>query len=351
VRLVGWFEVHGRDLPWREEPRDPYRVLVSEIMLQQTQVDRVVPRYRRFLARFPDVIALASATVEAVLEEWSGLGYYRRARNLHAAARVIVDAGGRLPATAVELRRLPGVGEYTAAAVASLAFGEPVPVLDGNVLRVGARFLALDVPARSARGRRLVAGWVGELMKDAPPGRVNEALMELGATVCTFSTPACSRCPLAGECRGRTSGNPERWPERRRVREPERVTWTAAMVFDGSGRLLLRRIDGGPILRGLWLPPLARLDPGDDPVRLAACLLEGKVVVEEGVRAVPVRHAIAHRRIEVHPILFPSPAEAQPPDHCWVDPGAPGVPTSSLLGKLVDAAAAVCGPRFVAGID
>ena len=351
-RLLAWFSARARTLPWRETPRDPYRVLVSEVMLQQTQVDRVVPRYRAFLERFPDVEALAAAPEEAVLEAWSGLGYYRRARNLHAAARAVAAAGGRFPARAAALRALPGVGEYTAAAVASLAFGEAVPVLDGNVLRVGSRFLALDVPARGAPGRRRIAAWVGTLMAGRPPGRINEALMELGATVCARTAPACGECPLAAACGGRASGDPGRWPEPRRTRRPERIAWIAALAFDPAGRLLLRRIDEGPILRGLWLPPLGTVREDADPAAEAAALLAGIVPVGPGQAAAPVRHAIAHRRLEVRPVVFGAgPDGALGGAWRWADPGRPGVPTSSLLRKVLGAAAAVPVPPFGSGVD
>ncbi len=334
--LLRWFEANRRALPWREEPRDPYRVLVSEVMLQQTQVDRVVPRFRRFIERFPDTGALAAAPEESVLEAWSGLGYYGRARRLHAAARAIEAGGGRFPRTADALKRLPGIGEYTAAAVASLAFGEPVPVLDGNVLRVGARVLALDVLARSAAGRRRIAEWVRSLMEDGPPGAVNEALMELGATVCSRTSPQCAACPLRARCAGFASGRPEGWPEARKVREPEQVRWAAVMVHDPAGRILLRRIEEGSILRGLWLPPIVAIGAPEETLS-AARSLAAVLGFDGGRTAPPVRHTIAHRRITVYPVLFDGPAAGLPPGHRWADPENPGLPTSSLLSKLVRA--------------
>src|SRR5688572_31827881 len=189
--LLGFYDAHRRALPWREDPR-PYRVWISEVMLQQTRVDAVVPYYRAWMERFPDVRALAAAPLDDVLKSWEGLGYYARARNLHRAALVVRDRmGGELPARASALRELPGFGEYTAGAVASIAFGEAVPAVDGNVRRVLARLY--DEPEPTARWLRERAA---ALVDPARPGDFNQALMELGATVCRPRSPDCARCPL-----------------------------------------------------------------------------------------------------------------------------------------------------------
>src|SRR5438045_2904526 len=193
-RLLSWFATARRDLPWRKEPRDPYRVWVSEVMLQQTRVEVVIPYYHRFLRRFPTLASLAAAPLDEVLALWSGLGYYARARNLHRAAQA---CGGRLPETADGLRALPGFGPYTAAAVASLAFGEDVALVDGNVARVLSRLFAIREDAR-ARAWEIAA----RLLPRGRAGAFNEALMELGATVCTPRTPDCPRCPLQRMCAG-----------------------------------------------------------------------------------------------------------------------------------------------------
>jgi len=258
--LVDWYRTCARDLPWRSEPRDPYLVLVSEIMLQQTQVDRVAPRFASFVERFPTFADLAAATEDEVLTAWSGLGYYRRGRNLHRLAREVAAGAGCLPRMASDLERLPGIGPYTAAAVASLAFGEAVPVLDGNVMRVGARVLAMETDPRSAAGRRRLETWVVGLMEGAPPGQVNEALMELGAVVCRPVDPDCAVCPFADRCGAKAEGRPEAYPPPRRRRAQVALRWVAACCVDREGAWLLRRIDEGPILRGLWLPPLAELE-------------------------------------------------------------------------------------------
>ncbi len=334
--LLTWFRASARDLPWRGSPRNPYLVLVSEFMLQQTQVDRVVPRFVEFVDRFPDFNRLAAATEEEVLTAWSGLGYYRRARMLHRLAREVLSSGGQLPGTAAELEQLPGVGPYTAAAVASLAFGEAAPVLDGNVMRVGARALAMTDDPRSAAGRRRLQKWISDVMEGNPPGQVNEALMELGATICTLLDPQCESCPCAEVCRAKAEGRPEAYPPPRRRRETVSLRWVASCAVDVECRWLLRRVDDGPILRGLWLPPLAEIDDVVDPAATAQSLLPGSVISLPEIRP-PVRHNITHRVIDVVPVRVEiGPVDLPSDDWRWADPENPGVPTSSLLAKLVD---------------
>jgi len=340
-RLLTWFRRHARQLPWREENRDPYRVLVSELMLQQTQVDRVAIRFTEFLARFPDLERLAAADESEVVAAWSGLGYYRRARLLHRAAREAVALGG-LPRDPAALQRLPGVGPYTAAAVASLAFGVAAPVLDGNVLRVASRVLALESDPRGAAGRRAILDWVEQGMVGRPPGAVNEALMELGATVCRPREPACGECPLRDGCAARREGRADAFPTPRRTRASEDCRWAAACAVDPGGRWLLRRVDEGPILRGLWLPPFADLHDDEVAAEVARRLLPiGDL--PQAVLLSPVRHNITHRRIEVHPVCF---AIRRPPPHGpawrWAEPSSPGFPTSSLFAKLVRRAEKWC---------
>jgi A/G-specific adenine glycosylase len=335
--LVAWYRKNARALPWRCATRDPYHVVVSEFMLQQTQVDRVVPRFEAFVRRFPNIAALAGAGEDEVVEEWSGLGYYRRARMLHRLAKVVADGGGRLPASAAGLEELPGIGPYTAAAVASLAWDEKAPVLDGNTMRVGARVLALETDPRSAEGRRRLEAWIFALMEGESPGEVNEALMELGATVCLPVDPVCERCPLASDCSAREHGRQQDFPPPRRRRASVSLRWVAACITSPDERWLVRRIDDGPILRGLWLPPIAVLDDGADPVKsVAGCVPAGSIV---GSSIGPViRHNITHRKIDVIPCRLEVQAFDAPSDAWrWVDPGKPGVATSSLLKKLVAA--------------
>lgn len=342
--LLGWFRRARRDLPWRQEPRDPYRVLVSELMLQQTQVERVVPRFEQFISRFPDLESLGRADEEEVLEMWAGLGYYRRARMLHRLAQEVVADGGSLPRSAVELEALPGVGPYTAAAVASLAHGEAVPVLDGNVMRVASRFLALGDDPRSATGRRTIVAWVADLMCGQPPGQINEALMELGATVCRPSSPRCGDCPLRGDCRACADGRPEIYPRPRRSRAIEDHHWVAACVVRADGAWRLHRVEDGPILRGLWLPPLADLEDGVDPVGRARVL--ANLPHSDAAMGGTVHHGITHRRIRVTPVrLDADNVQASVGEGVrWWRPGEPLPATSSLLAKLVTALDAPCLP-------
>jgi A/G-specific adenine glycosylase len=324
-------------------------VLVSELMLQQTQVERVIPRFELFISRFPDLESLAAADEEEVLEMWAGLGYYRRARLLHRLAREVVVGVGTLPRSAVELEALPGVGPYTAAAVASLAHGEAAPVLDGNVMRVASRVLALDDNPRSATGRRTVVAWVADLMQGQPPGEINEGLMELGATVCTPSSPGCLDCPLREGCQAHGDGRPASYPPPRRCRAIEDHRWVAACVVRADGAWRLHRIEDGPILRGLWLPPLADLEDGVDPVGRARVL--ANLPHSDAAMGGTIHHGITHRRIRVTPVrLDADEAQAGVGEGVrWWRPGEPLPATSSLLAKLVTALDAPCLPFALDG--
>jgi A/G-specific adenine glycosylase len=250
-RLIGWFLRGHRVLPWRSEPT-PYRVWISEIMLQQTRVDTVVPYFERFMARFPDVAALARADIDDVLGLWSGLGYYSRARNLHRTAQLLVQAGhGELPAGIDALQKLPGIGRYTAGAIASIAFGLPAPILDGNAIRVLSRLadVAGDVAA-SATQREL---WrLAALLVPADQASAfNQGLMELGATVCTPKGPSCKVCPLCGVCLAFAAGTVHLRPAKTPKKPPRPVSMLAVMVEHGGRLLLLKRPTAG-LFGGLW---------------------------------------------------------------------------------------------------
>ncbi|MFZ9889667.1 MAG: A/G-specific adenine glycosylase, partial [Myxococcota bacterium] len=257
--LVQWFAVHKRTLPWRED-RSPYRVWLSEIMLQQTRVATVVPYYERFLARFPEVASLAAAAEDEVLGLWSGLGYYSRGRNLHRAAQVVMDQwGGEFPSTAAELRTLPGVGPYTAAAIASLAFGRMEGVVDGNVLRVLSRLFDYESPVGTphshATARSRVDGLIGAA---GDPAGINEGLMELGALVCTPRSPACEKCPWQARClayaRSTVPLRPVKLPKRARTS----LRIVCAVVYDEEWVWLEKRPAGG-LFGGLHEPPSSPL--------------------------------------------------------------------------------------------
>ncbi len=335
--LLAWYDRHRRQLPWRRDP-SPYRVWLSEIMLQQTRVETVLPYYRRFLERFPSVEALAVAPVDEVLAQWSGLGYYRRARQLHAAAGRIAREG--FPQTAAGLAELPGVGPYTAAAIASIAFGEAVPVVDGNVERVVARRLAMAEDPKRASGRRRIRAAAGELVDPSRPGDSNQALMEVGATICTPRAPRCLLCPLAENCRARKEGNPEGYPVARKRRTPERVRRVVALVEREGRHLLFRRREDEELMAGLWELPWC--DSQRESLDRAA--LEGGLGRRYGGRwalgAVVgrARHSITYRAIELDVCragFETAGAVAEGPEAGWFSPEElEGVPTSSLVGKV-----------------
>jgi A/G-specific adenine glycosylase len=297
-RLIGWYRLNRRSLPWRRT-RDPYRIWVSEVMLQQTQVKTALPYYRRFFRSFPRVQDLAQAELQAVLKAWEGLGYYARARNLHrAAARVVCEHAGRVPNRWEPFRDLPGVGDYIAAAVLSIAFDRPHAVVDGNVKRVLARLLALEEPVNAAGARPLFQVHADRLLDRRRPGDFNQALMELGALICTPRAPACGRCPLKRWCAAERSGAPADYPRRPGTRAvPE--TALAVGVILKSGRLLItqRRADG--LLGGLWEFPGGKLHPGESAA--AACRREIReevgLEVRVGRHLARVKHAYSHFRI------------------------------------------------------
>ena len=305
-RLLGWYGRARRDLPWRSEPT-PYRVWISEVMLQQTRVDVVIPRFLDFIARFPDLRSLAGAAEEEVLAAWSGLGYYSRARSLHAAARAIAERhGGEFPRDPAEARALPGVGPYTTAAVLSIAHGIPLAVLDGNVHRVLSRLFRRGGDPRSGAAARELEEIAAALLPGDRPGDFNQALMELGALVCLPSAPRCGECPLAPSCRARSAGNALRFPERAPGRAPVEVALAAALVERGGLWLLERAGPGAPWLRGLWGFPVAG-PPGGGAGAAGAEGARREVArrVEErlgrrvrcGERAGQFRHSITYRRI------------------------------------------------------
>jgi A/G-specific adenine glycosylase len=269
LRLLAWYEQHRRDLPWRRT-QDPYSIWVAEVMLQQTRVETMLAYYERFLLRFPTLEALAAASIDDVLKVWEGLGYYARARNLHAAARLVMaELGGQVPCDPEALLRLPGVGRYTAAAIASIAFGQDAIALDGNLRRVLCRVYSIDDdPGRPNTQRCL------ELLARAmlPPGcasEFNQALMDLGAAICVPSRPRCLICPILHHCQAQQAGIQHALPIRAtRARRPHRDV-TAAVIWDGNGHLLITQRPMDAMLGGLWEFPGGKRRPGEG---LPACL-------------------------------------------------------------------------------
>jgi A/G-specific adenine glycosylase len=340
--LLTWFDQHRRDLPWRRTS-DPYRIWLSEVMLQQTRVETVLPFYNRFLERFPTVEDLARADVEEVLALWSGLGYYRRARQLHAAARKIAEAGA-FPSTVEGLLALPGIGAYTAAAVASIAFGVAAPVMDGNVERVLSRVLALAEDPKSVGARKKLLAAAAELLDPTRPGDSNQALMELGATLCSPRRPKCLLCPLLSGCRAAREGDPESYPVARAKREGERHRLLVAVVEDGPGVLLFRRPDDSTLLAGTWeLPWMTRErngvpEPGD-PESVLAETYGGRWTV--GPRVGGVRHGITYRDLEVDvhraELAWGGEVREGVAAGFFDEAGRANLPLSSLVGKVLAA--------------
>ena len=302
ARVLTWYRQHGRkDLPWQKEP-SLYRVWVSEIMLQQTQVQSVIPYYLRFMAAFPDTASLAAAPLDQVLHLWSGLGYYARARNLHRAARLIRQRpGGGFPRSLEQLLALPGIGRSTAGAILSLALGAPHAILDGNVKRVLTRCFAIPGwPGQAAVQKRL---WrlAGELTPASDRVRAyNQAMMDLGATLCTRTRPACGRCPLADLCQARAAGKPTAFPTPRRRRALPVKAAQILLLLDRENRLLLQRRPAGGVWEGLWCPP--ECEPSADPLECCRRLPGGsaRLVARWPVR----RHRFSHYHFEMSPVLL-----------------------------------------------
>lgn len=343
--LLAWYRRHRRDLPWRNSA-DPYRIWLSEVMLQQTRVETVLPYYQYFLERFPTVEVLAGAPLDEVLAAWSGLGYYRRARFLHRAAAVVVSRGG-FPRTVAELRELPGIGEYTAAAVASIAFGAVAPVLDGNVERVMTRWRALAGDPKRGELRRDLLAAAAELLDPDSPGDSNQALMELGATVCTPRRPDCAGCPLRSSCRGLAGGDPEAFPSPRPEQRQVREAWILALVADDAGRVLLfRRSDEEELLAGTWELPSARAGR-----RAAGELGEsygGRW--ELGELAGVVRHGITSRSLALSVrwarVSSAEGEVAEGPEAGWFSPlEVAALPHSAMVDKALVVAGLLSGSK------
>lgn len=322
--LLTWWDKNRADLPWRGAA-DPYAIWVSEIMLQQTQIASVIPYYERWMAQLPTVQALAAAPLTQVLKLWEGLGYYSRARNLHAAAQTVVQAyNGRLPTTAKELQSLKGIGRYTAGAIASIAFNEPTPVVDGNVIRVLTRLfdLAEDVTTTAVKNQlwRLAA----DLIPPERPGDYNQALMELGQTICLPAAPRCHECPIAAHCLARQRGTQlERPVKPPRVATPH-YDVVAGVIWRDDGRFLIaqRPLDG--LLGGLWEFPGGKLEQGETFAQALQREIREELAleIEVGRPLRPIKHAYTHFRITLHPFharwLAGQAQHLGVADHAWV---------------------------------
>ncbi|MEM7152929.1 MAG: A/G-specific adenine glycosylase [Myxococcota bacterium] len=347
--LEPWFVANQREMSWRRT-RDPYSIWVSEIMLQQTRVETVERFYDAFLRRFPTLQALASADQEAVLQQWSGLGYYRRARLLHKGAQFVArELGGTIPQAAAQLRSIPGIGDYTAGAIASIAFDRPEPLVDGNVARVLSRIEGIEEPKQQQATARRHWGRVAGILQHGTPRLLAQSLMELGATVCTPKSPSCAQCPVTKHCDALRDGSTDRIPApRKKVAQP--VDAWLALAVTWRGRLLLVRRPGEGLLADLWCLPLVSAPalPVFDS-NAASALLSAAPRWADAPLA-EVRHVFTHRIWKLHPLIGKAarkpklnevPAERQ----CWITPGQRpdgGLPrvTAKLLERVGFAAPA-----------
>lgn len=295
--LLAWYDACRRDLPWRRT-KDPWAIWVSEIMLQQTRVETVIPYYERFLARFPTALALAEATEDQVLAAWSGLGYYRRARMLHAGARAV--AARAIPDQRDGLLELPGIGRYTAGAIASIAFDRAVGLVDGNVARVLARIFALEDDMRKA-GMRKAEALADQLVPAERPGEWNQALMELGATICSPRSPACGACPVLRSCRALAEGKVDRLPVLGEKVKPTPQKLHALVARRGNEVLLARRRSEG-LFGGLWEPPMVDTKAG----------LAGLGPVQDLAKSGTIIHVLSHRKLTIAVYTATLPGRSRP---------------------------------------
>ena len=335
--LLAWFDARQRDLPWRKS-REPYPVWVSEVMLQQTRVEAARPYFDRFLETFPSVEALAAASEESVLSLWSGLGYYQRARRLHAAARQIVANKGEFPTTTEGWRKLPGVGRYTAAAVASIVFGAREPAIDGNVMRVVARLLVLEEDPRKSAGFQAIETRARDLLDSERPGDSNQAIMELGATICRPRKPLCSTCPLEEGCLATATGEPERYPRVGRKAPILRHHRRLAVVENGNRLLLFRRPPESNRLAGLWEFPWIENCSEEDSGAAFESRYGGSWKV--GPQKGRVTHSVTNRSFQIDVVQASLSAEdgvAEGPEAGWFRRSELAtVPVTGLVAKVLE---------------
>lgn len=303
-KLLAWYAENQRELPWRGHP-SPYAVWVSEIMLQQTRVETVIPYFHRWMARFPEVEALAAAPQQEVLTCWEGLGYYSRARNLHKAAQIVVETfAGALPSDVATLQTLPGIGRYTAGAIASIAFGQDAPALDGNIRRVFSRLFDISDPVGEPAAERRMWDLAGEHLPAGQAGDFNQALMDLGATICLPKNPRCGSCPLDGDCLAYQAGVQEARPVRKKKQPtPHHLVAAAVIRRDAVVLIAQRPLEG--LLGGLWEFPGGKIESGEDLVDgLKREIMEelGVEVEIQGAFGV-YRHAYTHFQVTLHAFI------------------------------------------------
>jgi len=298
TQLLAWYHKNSRPLPWRKSS-NPYHIWVSEVMLQQTQVNTVIPYYRNFLRHFPDISRLARSDLQVVLKVWEGMGYYARARNLHQAAQIVVeDFNGAIPDTWEDFRKLPGVGDYIAAAVLSIVFNRPYPVVDGNVKRVLSRLLKINTPVTTAGSIKRFKTAAADLLDQNHPGMFNQAMMELGALICKSRNPACDGCPLQKMCQAYRTDTVAEYPKRLKRRSTPQYQIAVGVVFKNSRVLITRRKPEG-LLGGLWEFPGGKIKANETAEN--ACVREIKEEVNIDVAVdhhlTQVKHAYSHFKI------------------------------------------------------
>ena len=340
VKILDWYARARRELPWRDHP-DPYVVWVSEIMLQQTRVETVLPYFERWMGRFPTIASLADARQEEVLSAWEGLGYYSRARNLHKSAGILVERyGGRLPAEPLALQELPGIGRYTAGAICSIAFGLDEPVVDGNIRRVLARIFDVQASLGSAEAEARFWMLAASLLPAGRAGEFNQALMELGALVCLPRSPRCESCPVAGFCRAFELGLQEQRPVKKSRQEQPHYTVAAAVIAEGS-RVLITRRPQDALLGGMWEFPGGKIQPGEslgEGLRREISEELG-VLVRIGEPCGIYHHAYSHFRVTLHAfqceLVSGTPAPLEASDLRWAAPEELGAYPMGKIDRMI----------------
>ncbi|EGO61767.1 A/G-specific adenine glycosylase [Acetonema longum] len=344
-RLLDWYNIYGRKLPWRQD-KDPYKVWVSEVMLQQTRVEAVIPYYERFIARFPTLEDLAAAPEEAVLHEWQGLGYYSRARNLHQGVREVqAQYGGQIPANRIEISGIRGIGDYTAGALLSIIHNQPEPAVDGNVLRVFSRLFAILEAVDQTKTKKRIAGLVKAVMPQGRAGDFNQAVMDLGSAVCIPGEPRCQTCPLQNCCIGYVRGLTGQLPVKRKKKDPIPVQ-VAVGVLESEGSLLVRKRPDKGMLAGMWEFPTRDMTVGDPGVLLPELFRELNQELESWQSWRQFSHIFSHRAWHITAYRVRARGKRPLPqtaDCLWLDKGSLsaipfGGPHRKIAGWLTDEA-------------
>ncbi len=317
-QLLPWFADNKRSMPWRNN-RTPYRVWISELMLQQTRVDQATPYFQRFIKRFPSLRSLAAASQEDVLKMWEGLGYYSRARNLHKAARIIAsEHKGRFPKAIEDIQKLPGIGSYTAAAIGSLAFNLDLAVLDGNVIRVISRIFSYTKDPATAAARKELQQMTDALLIEGEAGNYNEAMMELGATICLPRNPQCETCPVSSVCLGYQSGRPTDYPVKAPKKKVPHIVVGAAVITNRKGEVLIAQRREKDMLGGLWEFPGGKQETGETIQQCIARELKEELGINTNVGEflLTVNHAYSHFTMDMHTYFAKIRSGRPRPLHC-----------------------------------